>query len=200
MEAEGKHKYRLPDGQQAVWDPDVGEVILWNRDGGEIEMNPCIFEKLRDWVREKNVERHELYFRPTNKDHLVLDGNTLCDYNVRMPENEDSDKLKPLPETTQREWRIIQESMSMCSGCRESGYLSGLIPSVPEGFPPFPCPECGETAANVRVNAHFGRGLADHDDGTTHEFDFEIYQRWRRGENPESLDARYPRRAFWMFR
>jgi hypothetical protein len=200
MEDGGEHKHGLPDGQQAVWDPDAGEVTLWNRDGEEIEMNPYVFEQLRDWVREKNVERHELYFRSTNKDHLVLDGSTLCDYNVRVPENEDSDKLKPLPETTQRAWRIIQETRSMCSECRESGYSAGLIPSVPEGLPSFPCPECGETAANVRVNAHFGIGIADHDDGTTHEFDFEIHQRWRRGENPHTPKTWGSQPAFWMFR
>jgi hypothetical protein len=52
-------------------------------------------------------------------------------------------------------------------------------------LPPFTCPACGDKAMVVR-NLKTG-GEIEHKDGTKHEFDFSIYEQWRRGKESAEL-------------
>jgi hypothetical protein len=41
-----------------------------------------------------------------------------------------------------------------------------------------------------------GLGIAKHEDGRGHDFDFEIFEKWRRGGNPEAIETRRSSPAF----
>ena len=136
--------------------------------------------------RRSDVEEYQIYYRTSYKDHILEHGDTLCSYNVRVPHGGESDNCKPLSEVTEREWRYMMASNSFCSGCRASASRANLIPEVPDGLPAFYCPKCGESVK--RVLDHSGIGIAEHQNGESHTFEFRIFERWRRGEDPEELD------------
>ena len=183
----GDHEFRLRDNQYVEWDPEAGMVYFGNEKGEVVQLNAAIMQEVSAWVHERNLSRYQLYYRRDHKDHIVVDGDTLCTNNVRLPRDEASDKLKPLPRVTEREWRFIKATGSLCSGCSAVGYRNNLVPAVPDGVPAFPCPECGEKT--TEITGYHGSGIARHENGESHTFDFEIFERWRRGENLEKIES-----------
>lgn len=126
----------------------------------------------------------QMYYRRKRRDHIVVEGDTLCHINVRLPRDDDSEDLKPLPEVTEREWDLIRETRSLCDLCLDEATSWDLLPETPPDRPPLPCPVCGEDA--VKMMKVYGIGTAKHADGTKHDFDFEPIEEWRRKENPPS--------------
>jgi hypothetical protein len=128
----------------------------------------------------QSESQHHIYYRTGSRDHITKDGKPVCNGRVRTPAEDD---LKPIEELTDREFLLLtSDTSNLCSRCM--GYASriGLFESAPDGdLPEFPCPECGEPAQSVgRV---MGIAQVEHGDGTTHEIDFAVYERWRQGED-----------------
>jgi hypothetical protein len=193
MRNENDDEFRLSKEHRAEW-TDGETVILRSEDGDVIELEPHSFSRLAEWVNQKNITRHRLYFRNGHKDHIGVGDDTLCHNNVRLPNEDDSPDLRPFAETTEREWRVLLSTGSLCSRCHTIARRKGLLPSVPDGMPGFPCPECGEKT--TRVVNQMGLGIAKHEDGTGHDFDFEIFETWRRGGNPEEIESHRSTPAF----
>jgi UDP-2,3-diacylglucosamine pyrophosphatase LpxH len=124
--------------------------------------------------------QYQVYYRFGNRDHLVKNGETVCSVQVREP---DEDELKPIEELTDRELLLLTgNSSNLCTYCRGFASRNGVFDHVSDGNPPvFHCPECGEPAG--RVYRVMGVGQVKHEDGTSHTFDFSIFEQWRRGED-----------------
>ena len=132
-----------------------------------------------------------IYYRRGNRDHFMKGGDTLCSHNVRTPDSPDSDDLKLLTEVTEREWQLITGGRpgpsNLCTQCRSIASRKDLIlEDIPDGIPSFPCPECGKDAE--RIMSMMGMGYIEHEDGERHRLGMEVYESWRRGENPEEIE------------
>ena len=127
---------------------------------------------------------------PTNighRDHILTeDGETICDSTARVITSD----AKPFSEVTDWEWSFITTyGSNLCVNCLKIADDYDMFPDdVPEEVPEFPCPECGEKedaienigyAAGVPIVVHQKEHL---DRDIHHEFDYEIYDEWRRGE------------------
>lgn len=125
---------------------------------------------------------YEIYYREEWEDHLVADGELVCDhfYDIRPPK---PSQLKPIEEITDREEWLMTNKPSLCSQCYEYAIEHELI-SKPDISPPqFRCPDCGNNVESV-LPPKFGlRAIAVHADGSRHLFSHTKFERWRRGED-----------------
>lgn len=124
------------------------------------------------------------------RDHILTDeGETICDSTARVILSD----AKAFSKVTDWEWRFITaRGSNLCFNCQQIAEDYDLFPvDVPEGVPKFPCPECGEKEDAIE-NIGYDTGVPivvhqqEHTDRNIHhEFDFEIYDEWRRGEAPD---------------
>lgn len=124
--------------------------------------------------------QYHLYYRSGKRDHITKNGQPVCSGHIRTPSEDD---LKPLEELTDRELLLLTSNTSnLCTRCMGYASRMGLFEDVPDSdIPEFACPECGESAQTV--SRIMGIGYVEHEDGERHEFDFGVYQKWRRGED-----------------
>ncbi|WP_225334806.1 hypothetical protein [Halomicrobium urmianum] len=124
---------------------------------------------------------------PSPRDHIIKDGEALCNYGVSVP---DEKSLKPLSEVSKSEWAVNLSGYSnLCDECSKSIDYYDLIPGdLPEEPPEFDCPVCGETADSVDFT--FSTALIHHKSDEsfrrsfeTHKIPRELYDVWR--TNPD---------------
>ena len=124
------------------------------------------------------------------RDHIIRDGDSLCDYNVSVPED---DSLKPLSEVSDAEWVLLLDHQSnLCEGCAEEVRWNDLTPDdLPAEPPMYVCPVCDEPADDVDFRQHLAcvyhkkdvhGGLPDYE---VHKIPREHYDDWR--QNPEKF-------------
>lgn len=122
------------------------------------------------------------------RDHIIRDGESLCDYNVSVPED---DSLKHLSEVSDAEWALLLDHQSnLCEGCADALDWNDLIPEDLPGEPPiYVCPACDEPADDVDFRHHLAYvyhekdvrgGLPDYE---VHKIPREDYDGWR--QNPK---------------
>ena len=171
----------------ARWNEETGTVqFRFNQDKAELDEEPALWPsdaaRLGQWLSE--YSNHEvpfyIYYRRSNKDHVVQDGDTLCGNTVNVP-GPHSDSLKPVSEVTDHEWSLIlSRHTSFCNQCWGVARRKGLWPEEsPQQPPSFTCPECGDSVESI--NEMVGVTMVEHPDGRTHEIDRDSYENWRRG-------------------
>lgn len=125
---------------------------------------------------------------PSPRDHIVKDGEALCDYGVSVPAE---GSLKPISEVSKSEWAVqLGTHSNLCGKCTKSAEYHDLIPDdLPDESPEFVCPVCEETAHSVDFT--FDTASIQHKSGAssfppsfeTHKIPRERYDIWR--TNPE---------------
>lgn len=125
---------------------------------------------------------------PAPRDHIIKDGEALCNYGVSVPETE---HLKPISEVSNAEWAVhFSKYSNLCGECSKSVEYYDLIPDdLPKETPEFLCPICEETAYSVDFVFDIA-SIHHKSDGSslcsgyeTHNIPRELYDVWR--TNPE---------------
>jgi hypothetical protein len=144
---------------------------------------PSEAAQLGRWLIENASREHPfyIYYRTSNKDHIVQDGDTLCSHNVRIPRPE-SDRLKPFSKVTDKEWSLILSvKYGFCSQCYGIAGRKDIWPEKDSDDPPsFSCPKCGDSAESIISKGDIE--IVEHSDGRSHEVQRHVFERWRRGE------------------
>lgn len=139
---------------------------------------------------EKPTEGDYIYYRKATgpltmspRDHIIRDGEALCDYGVNLPNLED---VKPIEEMSPEEWALILSSSSnMCGDCLDRAPWEEVVPRDTPEPPEYQCPACDEPAVKVDMQyfAFVHHGSTAPGRGTVHKVPREHYEQWRR--NPE---------------
>jgi hypothetical protein len=118
---------------------------------------------------------------PNPRDHIVSDGETLCDHRVDLSK---PGSIKSTEDVSKAEWALLfGPSSNLCGECMEIAEYGEHIPeSIPEGEPEYQCPQCGEPAEKVDLEhvasvLHYSTAPAR---GTVHKVPREHYEQWRR--------------------
>jgi hypothetical protein len=124
---------------------------------------------------------------PSPRDHIIKDGEALCNYGVSVP---DDDVLKPVNEVSETEWAVfLGEHSDLCDGCAKALDYYDVVPSDLPESPEFSCPACGETAHSIDFTFdiaaihHKSDGASFPPSFDTHKIPRERYDMWR--VNPE---------------
>lgn len=125
---------------------------------------------------------------PSPRDHIIKDGEALCEYGVSVPCVE---SLKPIGEVSKSEWAVqLSKYSNLCGECSKGAEYYNLIPDdLPEESPEFHCPICDEPVRTVSFIGetvsilHKARGSSFPPSSDTHNIPRERYDMWR--VNPE---------------
>lgn len=132
----------------------------------------------------------QIYYRnqgtqttPSPRDHIIKEGEALCDYGVSVPED---DLLKPVSEVSETEWAVFLGKYSnLCDVCAERlGYYEVVPDGLPES-PDFECPQCEEPAGSISFSYETATIYHRQDNSSfpptseTHPIPRERYDMWR---------------------
>jgi len=125
---------------------------------------------------------------PSPRDHIIKDGEALCNYGVDVPEEE---SLKPLSEVSKAEWAIFLGKYSnLCDECARSLEHYDVVPDdLPEESPEYICPVCSEVADSVDFRfdtaciRHKSEERSFPPSFETHRIPRELYDIWRMNPN-----------------
>lgn len=120
---------------------------------------------------------------PSPRDHIIKDGEELCNYGVSVP---DEELLKPVSEVSEPEWAVFLGKYSnLCDECAKLLDYYEIVPDDLPESPDFRCPDCGETADSI-------------------SFTFDIASIYHKSDNhsfpPESEEHPIPRERYDMWR
>lgn len=121
------------------------------------------------------------------RDHIIEDGETLCNYSVSVP---DVDSLKHFSDVSEAEWRVLQ-SLHLSNTCQECrtrmDWLDLDIDDHLHELPEFVCPICEEPADSVKLRAYSAKVSHGPEPKTWppsyefHEIPRGLYDEWRKG-------------------
>lgn len=158
-------------------------------------------EEFRKEIQESSIQYKEdivpdegchIYYRQagstaTPRDHIVEDGETLCNYNVSLT---GSGTIKSVEDVSTEEWALLfGRSSNLCRECMEFASWGEEIPEkVPEDEPQYQCPHCDEPALKVDLDhiAYVWHESLTPTGGTIHKVSREHYEQWRRNPTSEA--------------
>jgi hypothetical protein len=105
-------------------------------------------------IEETTESTFHIYYRfkgwgpnPSPRDHIIKNGEALCNHDVSVPEKE---RLKPINEVSESEWAVLLSGHSnLCDECTTSVNHYDVVPEDLPEPPEFTCPLCDEKADNV---------------------------------------------------
>jgi hypothetical protein len=128
----------------------------------EFDLGPTGYHALTDWITTVTRQAVRLYRSRTRKDHLVLNGDTICNYNVRAGgQSTPFGIISPLttggsPHT----WYVPVEHSggvnyreNLCSDCSSAIRRFGLDSGYKRSEPP-DCPRCGDAVSALHLPQH----------------------------------------------
>lgn len=128
--------------------------------------------------------KFQILYQENERDHLLHNGEQVCPHDSTLGYRPEVKRIEALSD---RELSLLaSKATNLCGYCQRFLKKNELLDATNHGeLPSFACPECGDDAMAVQQLATGGE--VEHRDGTKHEFNFSVYENWRRGDAPEQL-------------